>query len=87
MQTVLEEYTTEEQRSVVLILRAKGLIAKDIHKYMFPLYSGKCLSHKVVQNWVNKFSQGCSNVAGDACPGSPIKIPTEATVRWVEELI
>jgi hypothetical protein len=33
MATVLEEYTTEEQRSVVLFfLWAKGLNAKDIHK-------------------------------------------------------
>jgi hypothetical protein len=32
MATVLEEYTTEEQRSVVHFLWAKGLNAKDIHK-------------------------------------------------------
>jgi hypothetical protein len=32
MATVLEECTTEEQRSVVLFLWAKGLKAKDIHK-------------------------------------------------------
>jgi hypothetical protein len=43
MVTVLEECTTEEQRSVVLLLWAKGLNAKDIHKEMFPVYSRKCL--------------------------------------------
>jgi hypothetical protein len=32
MATVLEDYSTEEQRSVVRSLWAKGLIAKDIHK-------------------------------------------------------
>jgi hypothetical protein len=32
MATVLEVYTTEELRSVMLILWAKGLNAKDIHK-------------------------------------------------------
>jgi hypothetical protein len=32
MATVLEEYTTEEQLSVVRFLWAKGLYAKDIHK-------------------------------------------------------
>jgi hypothetical protein len=32
MVTVLEEYTTEEQRSVVHFWWAKGLSAKDIHK-------------------------------------------------------
>jgi hypothetical protein len=37
MATVLEEYTTEEQRSVVLFfLLAKGVNAKDIFKEMFP---------------------------------------------------
>jgi hypothetical protein len=37
MATVLEEHTTEEQRSIVLFLGggAKGLNAKDIHKEMF----------------------------------------------------
>jgi hypothetical protein len=32
MATVLEEYTTEEQLSVVGFLWAKGLNEKDIHK-------------------------------------------------------
>jgi hypothetical protein len=36
------------------------------------------LSRKAVQNWVEKFSQR---------PGCPVKITTEATVKWVEELI
>jgi hypothetical protein len=33
---------------------AKGLNAKDIHKEMFPVYSGKRLSRKAVHNWVKK---------------------------------
>jgi hypothetical protein len=33
-------------------LWAKGLEAKDIHKEMFPVYGGKCLSRKAVHNWV-----------------------------------
>jgi hypothetical protein len=54
---VLEEYTTEEQSSVVrFFLWAKGLNAKDIHKEMFPLYGGKCLSRKGVHNWVANVS-------------------------------
>jgi hypothetical protein len=32
MATVLEEYPTEEQRSIVRFLRAKRLNEKDIHK-------------------------------------------------------
>jgi hypothetical protein len=35
MATVLEEYTPEEQRSVVRFLWTKGLNAKDIHKEIF----------------------------------------------------
>jgi hypothetical protein len=48
MATVLEACTTEEQRSVVrfFFLWAKRLNAKDIHKELFPAYSGKCLSRK-----------------------------------------
>jgi hypothetical protein len=44
MATVLEEYATEEQPSVVCFLWAKRLDAKDIHKEMFRVYGGKCLS-------------------------------------------
>jgi hypothetical protein len=51
MATVLE-CTTEEQYSVVRFLWVKGLNAKDIHKEMFPVYGGKCLSRKAVHNWV-----------------------------------
>jgi hypothetical protein len=35
-------------------LWAKGLTAKDIHKDMFPVYGGKCLSRKAVHIWVEK---------------------------------
>jgi hypothetical protein len=65
MESMLVVYTTEEQKCVVRFLLAKGLNAKDIHKEMFPLYGGKCLSCKAVHNWVKKFSQGRSKVADD----------------------
>jgi hypothetical protein len=35
MVAVLQEYTTEEQHSVVRFLWAKGLSARDIHKEIF----------------------------------------------------
>jgi hypothetical protein len=54
MATVLEVYTTEEQRSVVHFFWTKELIAKDIYKEIFPVYNGKCLSREVVHNWVEK---------------------------------
>jgi hypothetical protein len=78
MASVLEVYTTEEQRSVVRFLWAKGLNAKDIHKDMFPVYGGMCLLCKAVHNWVEKFSQGRSKVAGDARPGAEV---AETTVN------
>jgi hypothetical protein len=43
MATVLEEYTTEEQRTVMHVVSAKGLDAKDIHEEMLAVYNGKCL--------------------------------------------
>jgi hypothetical protein len=80
MVAVLEEYTTEEQRSVVCFLWAEGLNAKNIHKDVFPVYSEKCLSRKVVHNCVEKFFQGRSKAAFDAQSGHPVEIVTEETV-------
>jgi transposase len=54
---------------------------------MFPVYREKCLSHKAVHNWVEKFSQGRSKVANDVQPGRLVETVTEATVQQVEELI
>jgi hypothetical protein len=53
-------------------LWAKGLNAKDIHKEMCLVYGGKCLSRKAVHNWVEKFSQGRSEVADDAGPNAEV---------------
>jgi hypothetical protein len=86
MATVLEECTTEEQRSVVRILWAKGLNEKGVHEEMFPVYGGKCLSLKVVHNWVETFSQGRSKIADDARPCLPFEITTGATVQREEVL-
>jgi hypothetical protein len=70
--SVLEGCSTEEQRSVVRFMWVKGLNAKDIHKEIFPVYGGKCLSLKAVHNWVEEFSQGRSKVADDARPGAEV---------------
>jgi hypothetical protein len=56
MATVLEEYSTEKEHSVVRFLWARELNAKDIHQEIFPVYGGKCLPCKAVHNWVEKFS-------------------------------
>jgi hypothetical protein len=45
---------TEEQRNLCHILWAKGHNAEDIHKEMFSVHYGKCLSRKAVHNWVEK---------------------------------
>jgi hypothetical protein len=66
MATMLEECTVEEVRSIVCFFVGKRLNARDVHKEMFPVYSGKCLLHKAVHNWVDKFSQGRSKIADDA---------------------
>jgi hypothetical protein len=56
MATVLEECSNEEQSSIVRFLWAKGLNAKDIHKEIFPVCGGKCLSRKAVQPWWQSFA-------------------------------
>jgi hypothetical protein len=72
MATVLEECTTGEQRSVVCFFVDKGLDAKGVHKEMFAVYGGKCLSCKMVHGCIEKFSQGHSKVTDDAPPGAEV---------------
>jgi hypothetical protein len=50
-------------------------------------FGGKCLSHKAVHNWVEKFSQRRLKVTDDARPSRSAETATEATVQWMEELI
>jgi hypothetical protein len=57
MATVLEDYTTEEQHSVVRFCGQKGLNAKDIYKEMFPVYSGVCR--------IKRFTTGSKNSLKD----------------------
>jgi hypothetical protein len=77
MATVLEEFPTEEQRSLVYFLWKKGLNVNDIHKEIIPDYGGKCLSRKAAHNCVKKFSQRHSKVADDARPSHPVETATE----------
>jgi hypothetical protein len=63
----------------VFFFGTKRLNAKDIHKEMFPVYGGKCLSHKAVHNWVEKFSQGRSKVADDVRPGAQVAENSQKT--------
>jgi transposase len=78
MAIMLEDCTVEEQRSVLRFLWAKGLNAKDIHKEMFSVCDGKCLSRKAAHKWVQKFSQGRSKVDDDARRGAEV---AETTVE------
>jgi hypothetical protein len=57
MVTLLEVCNSEEHNSVVRFLWAEGFNAKIIHKEMFPICSGKCLSHKAVHNCVEKYGK------------------------------
>jgi hypothetical protein len=66
MATAFEECTTEEKRCVMrFFLLAKRLNANDIHKKIFPVYGGECLSLKAVHICAEKFSHGISKVADD----------------------
>jgi transposase len=60
---------------------------RRINEELLYVYGNKCLSHKAVHNWIEKFSQGRSKVADDDRPGRPVEIATEATVQQVEEFI
>jgi hypothetical protein len=75
---VLEDCTTEKYSSIVHFLWAKGLITNNIHKEMFPVYVGKCLSRKAIHILVEKFYQGRLKVADDARGGAKV---AETTVK------
>jgi hypothetical protein len=81
MVPMLEEYITEDQHSVVRLLWGKTN-AKVIHKQIFPLHRGKCLSRKAVHNWAEKFSQGLSKVADDARSGAEVAETTVKRLLW-----
>jgi hypothetical protein len=81
MATVLEGCATKEQCFVVRFLWAKGVDAKNVYKYIFPVYGDKCLSLKAVHNWFEKFSQARSKVADDGRPGRPVEIVAEIEVK------
>jgi hypothetical protein len=70
MATVLEDQRTAFRYEC--FLWTQGLNGKDIHKEIFPVYDGKCLSRKTVHNWVEKFSPGRSKVADDARGGAEV---------------
>lgn len=72
---------------VRVILGAKGLTAKDIHKEMFPVYGEKCLSRKAVYNWIENFSQGRSKLMDKGRTGRSVQIATNTTPRRVQEVI
>jgi hypothetical protein len=46
----------------------KGLNGNNIHKVMFTIYGGKCLSRKAIHNGVEIFSQGRSKTTDDPQP-------------------
>jgi hypothetical protein len=68
METGFGECTTEQQRSFVRFLWVKRHNEKDIHKEIFPVYGGKCLSLKAIHSWVDKFSAERSKVANNTRP-------------------
>jgi hypothetical protein len=59
----------------VQFLWAEGLSAKNIHKEMFPVYGGRCLSCKAVQNWVENHSSGFAD---------DVEVETEV-LKWTRQ--
>jgi hypothetical protein len=84
MEAVLEQYTTEEQHSVVSFCGQKGSVQR--------IFIKKCLQWEVfVMKSVSQLEQEIlsrmSKVTDDAQPGCPVELAREATVQWVEELV
>jgi ABC-type tungstate transport system permease subunit len=58
MATVLDEYTTEEQRPVVFFCRQEDSSVQRMFIINVSCLRWKCLSRKAVRNWVEKSSEG-----------------------------
>jgi hypothetical protein len=74
-----------QQRSVVRSLWAKLLNVKDIHKEMFPVYGGKCLSRKAVHNLVAKVSLMMKTLkrrCGSGCDNSQNISMLRVSTHW-----
>jgi hypothetical protein len=65
MATMLEECITEYQLSVVRFCGQKNSMQWVIIKNFFLFTGGKCVSHKAVHNWVEKFSHERSAITID----------------------
>jgi hypothetical protein len=66
-------------RSVLRFLLREGLNANDIHKEMFLVHCGKCLSRKAFYNWVEKVSQERSKVADNVRYGEEVAETSQKT--------
>jgi hypothetical protein len=75
MATVLEEYNTDDQRSVVRFLWAKGLDTKDIHKEMLTVES-VCHFKQFTTESSNCYL-GCKHFAGDE------QVETVVVWKWL----
>ena len=82
MAAPLNTCTTIEQRGVVRCLWAKGMAAKDIHKEMLPMYGEHCLSRQAVHNWVQKFSEGRTNIEDEHRVGRPTYSGAPPSCNW-----
>ena len=63
------------------------MAAEDIHKEMLPMYDEHCLSRQAVHIWVQKFSEGRTNIEDEHRVGRPVEIATPATLHRAEDII
>jgi hypothetical protein len=84
--TVLEEYSAEEQRSVVRFYGQKDSMQRIFIKKSFLFAVGSVCCEKRFITASRNFL-GRTKVADDARPGRPVETATETTVKQVEELI
>ena len=85
MMRALNDCTTEEQYAVIRFLWAKDVNQKIFTKKSF-VNGDKCLSHKVVYIWVEKFSQCRSKILDEDRSGLLVLIATKSMLQ-VEEFI
>jgi hypothetical protein len=87
MATPLENFTREEQHSVIRFLWLERVKLREIHRRMFQQYGGSCMSERKVYQWVEIFQEGRTSVADEQHSSDLCTAASDANVSHMDALI
>jgi hypothetical protein len=54
--------TKEEQRAVILLLWAEGVLGAEMHRWISVQYGNSVVSQRMVYEWIERFKNGRSSI-------------------------